>query len=166
MPVTQFADTASIARPTLSQILSGRNKKVSNELIAKLHAAFPDLNVMWLLFGDGDMISDVRSESSGGQNLRTPASPGSLFADSQDDNRTSHGNATATESQQTMRGATPSGLPGAISAGFIPTTTLNAFQGLGASSAAEVSADSPKRVQSIMVFYTDNSYELFTPAKK
>lgn len=56
LPVTQFADACSIPRPTMSQLLSGRNKKVSNELIAKLHDTFPDLNVLWLMFGQGSML--------------------------------------------------------------------------------------------------------------
>lgn len=53
---TQFADEAGIPRPSLSQILNGRNKKISNELISKLHQAFPYLNIMWLIFGEGNMI--------------------------------------------------------------------------------------------------------------
>ncbi|MDE6542191.1 MAG: helix-turn-helix transcriptional regulator [Muribaculaceae bacterium] len=36
---SQFADTAEIPRPTLSQLLNGRNKKISNELIGKIHDA-------------------------------------------------------------------------------------------------------------------------------
>ena len=56
MPVTQFADACGIPRPSMSQLLSGRNKKVSNELISKIHDAFPDLNVLWLMFGQGDML--------------------------------------------------------------------------------------------------------------
>ena len=56
MQNSQFADKAQIPRPTLSQILNGRNKKISNELIDKLHYAFPNLNIMWLLFGDGEMV--------------------------------------------------------------------------------------------------------------
>ena len=37
IPVTQFADNCRIPRPTLSQLLNGRNKKVSDELIGKIH---------------------------------------------------------------------------------------------------------------------------------
>ena len=51
-----FADTCDIPRPTLSQLLKGRNKKVSDELISKIHSAYPTLNIMWLMFGDGEMI--------------------------------------------------------------------------------------------------------------
>ncbi len=52
---SQFADTCGIPKPSLSQILSGRNKKISNQLLELLHAAFPELNVMWLVFGEGPM---------------------------------------------------------------------------------------------------------------
>lgn len=54
---SQFADKCDIARPTLSQLLSGRNKKISNLIIEQIHNAYPTLSVMWLLFGEGDMWS-------------------------------------------------------------------------------------------------------------
>lgn len=53
---SQAADQAGIPRPSFSQILTGRNRKISNEVIAQLHQAFPTLNVLWLLFGQGDML--------------------------------------------------------------------------------------------------------------
>lgn len=52
---TQLADISGIPRPTVSQILNGRNKKISDELITKIHKAFPDLSILWLMFGEGDM---------------------------------------------------------------------------------------------------------------
>lgn len=58
-----FADVCGIPRPSLSQMLNGRNRKVSNEVIDKIHAAYPELNMMWLMFGDGDMLA---SNNSGG----------------------------------------------------------------------------------------------------
>lgn len=54
---SQFADKCGIPRPSLSQILSGRNKKISDVIIGQIHRAFPDLSVMWLLFGEGSMLS-------------------------------------------------------------------------------------------------------------
>lgn len=56
IPVTQFADSCGIPRPTLSQLLNGRNKKVSDELISKIHEVYPSLSVLWLMFGEGDML--------------------------------------------------------------------------------------------------------------
>lgn len=55
---SRFADLCGIPRPSLSQILSGRNKKISDVLIGQLHKGFPDLNIMWLLFGEGNMVVD------------------------------------------------------------------------------------------------------------
>jgi len=61
---SQFADNADIPRPTLSQLLNGRNKKISNELIGKIHEAFPSLNVMWLMFGEGGMECEPNMKTS------------------------------------------------------------------------------------------------------
>ena len=61
---TQFADRAGIPRPTLSQILHGRNKTINDVLLRKLDAAFPDFNLSWLLFGRGDMRNIANSEIS------------------------------------------------------------------------------------------------------
>lgn len=55
---SQFADTCGIPRPSLSQLLNGRNKKVSNEVIDKIHEAYPSLSILWLMFGEGDMWID------------------------------------------------------------------------------------------------------------
>lgn len=66
-----FADHAGITRPTLSQILNGRNKKISNELISKIHDAFPSLNIMWLMFGDGTMIVGESYDSPNYNNQKT-----------------------------------------------------------------------------------------------
>ena len=38
-----FADSCEIPRPTLSQLLTGRNKKVSDEIIKKIHQTYPSL---------------------------------------------------------------------------------------------------------------------------
>lgn len=58
----QFADTCEISRPTLSQILTGRNKKISNLLVSQIHTGYPQLNIMWLMFGEGSMMSNIPRE--------------------------------------------------------------------------------------------------------
>ena len=65
---TQFADACKIPRPTLSQILSGRNKKISDEVISKVHDAYPNLSVLWLLFGEGNMLVNANIKISEPQN--------------------------------------------------------------------------------------------------
>ena len=54
---SQFADKCGIPRPSLSQIISGRNKKISDVIVGQIHQAFPELSVLWLLFGEGSMIA-------------------------------------------------------------------------------------------------------------
>lgn len=70
---SQFADEIGVPRPSFSQILNGRNKKISNELIEKIHHVFPTLNIMWLLFGEGTM--NINGETSPSQQIGQTETP-------------------------------------------------------------------------------------------
>lgn len=61
---SQFADQCGIPRPSLSQLLTGRNKKISDIIISQIHSAFPKLSVMWLLFGEGPMLTEENNKIS------------------------------------------------------------------------------------------------------
>ena len=49
----EFADIVGIKRSTLSHCLSGRND-VSKDIITKIHSAYPYISINWLMFGEGD----------------------------------------------------------------------------------------------------------------
>ena len=49
----EFADRAGIKRATLSHCLNGRND-VSKDIILKIHNAYPQVSVNWLMFGEGE----------------------------------------------------------------------------------------------------------------
>lgn len=53
-----FADTCGISRATFSQLLTGRNKKISDVLVGQIHRAYPALSILWLLFNEGTMWID------------------------------------------------------------------------------------------------------------
>lgn len=92
---SQLADRCGIPRPSLSAILSGRNKKISDTLIGQIHAVFPQLSVLWLMFGEGDMLlpssdssavdassstasdmdSDAQDQGNGGDTVTSGAFP-------------------------------------------------------------------------------------------
>lgn len=55
---SQFADSCSISRPTLSLLLSGKNKKISDVLLSQIHQAYPQVNIMWILFGEGEVFEN------------------------------------------------------------------------------------------------------------
>lgn len=81
--ISQFADTCRIPRPTMSQILNGRNKKVSDELISKIHSAFPELSVLWLMFGEGEMTANPNTLPSSDQKPYATEAKCELYSDTQ-----------------------------------------------------------------------------------
>ena len=146
IPVTQFADQCGIPRPTLSQLLNGRNKKVSDEVVAKIHAAYPDLSIMWLLFGEGSMESGEQPVSTATipENESLIAQPAS-DADRLDFTEPFVSQTGFYESERADSGVVPKEQKSTIT--FAP----------------DRSERSGKRVVNIVVYYDDRSYESFVP---
>ena len=160
---SQFADTCVIPRPTLSQLLNGRNKKVSDEVIAKIHRAYPTLNIMWLLFGDGDMLLGGNDQLNGNDNFVEDINQGNasnddpgLVAISFDDDH-SDGYRPAAKTSQRM--TTPSSMSETIQSIMRST----AAAGRGAKRGTEV-AD--RRVVKMLVFYSDGRFDEFEPTTR
>lgn len=69
---SQFADSCGIPRPSLSQLLTGRNKKINDNMVRQIHTVFPDLSVVWLLFGEGNMYIPSQEEKFGSDSSLAP----------------------------------------------------------------------------------------------
>lgn len=169
---SQFADRAGIPRPTLSQLLNGRNKtnegakKISSDIIRKLHDAFPRLNVMWLLFGDGDMETDSNIKISEPQNRAEndddlfqnsdieDIQHQILFDDELQDLSQEKSDSNISSEKSRVNDISDCIRTISMSPGNQRNTPPMSFQ-----------ADKTKRVQSIMVFYSDNSFEIFKPSE-
>lgn len=169
--VTQFADECAIPRPTGSQLLAGRNKKVSDEIISKIHLAYPDLNIVWLMFGEGNMVNNANIEISEPQNTAKTESYSNDSPDTQTIDFTLDFNEnlqdevsekkseptstnTFTFASPTDRPAEPLEFTQAISdetEAAKPTPPLPKSSGKG------------KRVTGIVVYYDDCTYESFIP---
>lgn len=54
---SQFADSINVARAAITHIIAGRNNP-SYDFIINTMAAYPDLNIEWLLQGRGKMYKD------------------------------------------------------------------------------------------------------------
>ncbi len=161
-----FADTCGIARPTLSQLLTGRNKRVSDEMLAKIHASYPSINMMWLAFGEGEMFGpnantatatpfapeglslvDASASGSAAEDY-SPGQQGSIhFGDEPDD-----------PSVEAPQDALPQASPVA-GAGLNPKLGVKGVQ----PPQKAVSPTGGRRIVSITVFYNDNSFETFSP---
>lgn len=74
---SQFADTLSVARGSVSHILSGRNKP-GYEFLESLALHYPSLNMDWLFTGKGSMYKDAS-----GAVIEPQEAPGSLFSQPQ-----------------------------------------------------------------------------------
>lgn len=166
MPVTQFADACAIPRPTFSQLLSGRNKKVSNELITKIHEAFPELNVLWLMFGQGDMLVDNNIGV-----LEPQITPKSEFSEPQ------HSTEQSYTSQILQFDETPDFMADNSDATdeneieLSPQTSgsieqQNMVHGIGGLQSIALPGDSTKRIVNIIVYYSDNSFQAFVPERQ
>lgn len=162
---SQFADKAGIPRPTLSQFLNGRNKRLSDDLTSKLHSAYPNLNVLWLLFGEGDMLVDPNIQFSETSETLESENSAAQIPDSQPsgslenapslplDDEVIQESESENHSQQVPP---PSNTHNSSTEGVFPM--FNTTQMV-----STVQNDPQKKIQSIMVFYNDNSFEIFTP---
>ena len=160
---SQFADTCEIPRPTLSQLLNGRNKKVSDEVISKIHNAYPTLNVLWLMFGDGEMLLNNSDPMNGNDNLAgagnttdpQPGEQGQRSISFEDDDPGSY--APGSKSTQRSMNGTPTTESLQSS---IRTTGAGRLTPRGASSS------DARRVIKIAVFYSDGRFDEFHPVNK
>lgn len=157
---SQFADTCKIPRPTLSQLLNGRNKKVSDEIIAKVHSGFPELNVLWLLFGEGSMYLNSNDRFSEPENAQIPHPSSQYHTDSQDVIQPKEPNIFAGFYNQS--GEIPrEGEIGSFKEINENDTLKNNPNNHSTNEPANVLI---KKITSILVFYDDNSFESFVPS--
>jgi hypothetical protein len=60
--ILQFADTQSISRRKfyekigISNGLLSRSNNVGSEILEKIHKVYPELNMLWVLHGEGEML--------------------------------------------------------------------------------------------------------------
>ena len=156
-----FADTCEIPRPTLSQLLNGRNKKVSDEVIGKIHRAYPSLNVMWLMFGDGEMITSGNEQPQSADKMSDSSSAPNGHVDEMGQRAISFDDDESlgyrTSSKPTQRMATPTTVNEAIQSIMRSSTAARGPRGAASPDA--------RRVVNIMVFYSDGRFEEFGPAQ-
>lgn len=168
---TQFADACKIPRPTMSQILSGRNKKISDEVISKIHGAYPSLSVLWLLFGEGNMLVAENNQISEAQN--------NDFFDisrSQDADNGEFAIDQSTEQNDSVFDAEKSSGPSLFDLTENSEPKVAKFSIADENEAApesgsrsnerqlKITADAKKSIVNITVFYSDNSFQTFLPS--
>lgn len=172
--VTQFADECAIPRPTGSQLLAGRNKKVSDEIISKIHSAYPDLNIVWLMFGEGNMTTNANIEISEPQNRtnstvyekQQPIDQPIDFSLDFNENlqpETPEKNQDVTSANTFTFSTPPDARPDANEYEAQASTIKDEDIATSEPAPPSLNAGKGKRVTGIVVYYDDNTYESFIP---
>ena len=157
----EFAARLGISAASLSSIFTGRTNPTNNHVMA-VHRAFPQINVNWLRFGEGSMLTPeagTQSAATGSADLQPPT--------------------PETDAQSAATGSADLQPAATGSAGFQPTAS-SAFppssSAIGRTqpstqrrpsdpSFMAINIDKrPRRIKEIRVFFDDGTYESFVPS--
>lgn len=149
---SQFADRCNIPRPSLSQLLTGRNKKISDVIVGQIHQAFPELSVLWLMFGEGQMFVAPPSDPNHANDNSD------LFSDSADFSITDRDS----ENYPNLRALNK---PQNIASTRINTVSDDALKIAELERQIDKLRKNPRRVSHITVYYDDSTFETFYPKR-
>lgn len=141
-----FADKCDIPRPSVSQLLNGRNKKVSDDVLTKIHLAYPQLSMMWLMFGEGEMCVENGQNITNSENdINAQLDENLIFLDELEDdvvneNTSENGNSVAEVLQSLSKN-------------------------LVKKQDGSVLGNAGKSIVNVMVFYSDSSFDSFVPSR-
>lgn len=141
-----FADFLQQSPATLSSIFNGRTRPTLN-IVDAIKAKIPDISIEWLLYGTGEMYVSHPRETSGEQSA-TPESTQDLFLNF---------DAPVSNSSNSPQNVVS---PSNFQHGVKNTPSERAFEEV------RIIEKEPRKVTEIRVYYDDQTYETFVPAKK
>lgn len=137
-----FADFLNQAPATLSSIFNGRTRPTLN-IVNDIKSKFPDISIEWLLYGEGDMYKSASTPTE--MSPETPVPGTDLLLQFDTPSPAPHQTTpSATPFQQSVR-----------------NTRLESVR-----EELKLLDKTPRRVTEIRVYYDDQTYETFVPAKK
>ncbi|MCH5178597.1 MAG: helix-turn-helix transcriptional regulator [Prevotellaceae bacterium] len=153
-----FAKMIGLAPGSLSSVYTGRTQPTSNH-VHGIHKAFPDININWLMFGEGDMYVKKDSDPADDTPLLSPPAEG-------DAAQGAGIAASLFEQPESMPSdVIPFQQPRRANAAGAARNE-QAQQPMNAPIAAANNIDYKKReVKEIRVFFNDGTYESFVPSK-
>ncbi len=148
----EFAERLGMSAGSVSNIFTGRTNPTNNHVQA-IHRAFPQVNVNWLLFGEGEMMNDADASSSAedtdGTGVQSPTS--------------------AAPSPATLSANTVAPPAHAVAAAAHASLMAQAMAAARQPLPEEMPVPAPvvvrRQVKEIRVFYDDGTYESFSPLK-
>ena len=164
-----FAARLCISAASMSSILTGRSQP-TNKHVMGIHNAFPEINVNWLMFGEGDMIvGDSTKNAADGSSSEDGLGLG--FDDP-----------TASDAPGGAQSSTDVALslfPDEQSQPLSPQSVEHKAAAYGSRRQTAVARQQPstginainfdkeeRRIKEIRVFYTNGTYESFVPSNR
>lgn len=154
-----FASELCIAEATLSGIFNGRTRP-TNLTVNAIHERFPDVNISWLMFGEGEMyVGSSHGQQTGDVGsamAKTQNAEADLFSDlPQSVGRYDASGQMSDHSVDVAKGA--QGVSAVFAGNGIPSMSPNVQY-------IEKYIDRPQRkITEIRIFFDDGTYETFTP---
>lgn len=164
----EFANKLGISPASLSSIYTGRTNPTSNHVMA-IHKAFPQINVNWLMFGEGEMcdsnLTNGLEENDGG----SASSERSLF--NNDEENAEVGIASVSP---ILSSGESGGFEGGASSWGHDAQDGISSRGYGREEYPAGKKhdnvniiDKPiRKIKEIRVFFSDGTYEAFVPSGK
>ncbi|PLX08877.1 MAG: transcriptional regulator [Marinilabiliales bacterium] len=141
MSASAFANAIGVQRSSVSHILSGRNKP-SLDFILRLKNYYPDLNLDWLLFGKGPILSTKKTDVE--NSISEIDNDKKTFPAQKNESRDKDLFTKYAEFKEEILGENKT---------------------IGDDIQDEVLPQSAKRIKKIVLFFEDNSFEEYNPGK-
>ena len=166
---SQFADKCGISRATLSMLLSGKNKKISDILLSQIHEAFPNVSILWILFNEGEMFVDPKEEPlfNNPKIDRNKIDSNEKYeGPSENDNFENANFVTVGSDFENYPNLIPLNSLGNIIHKAIKESFNDCIQGSAINEILIKNGDSGKKVKQVTIYYDDSTFETFVPESK
>lgn len=135
-----FAENIGVSQGTISHILGPRNKYPSTDVILRLRNRYPDINLNWLLTGEGNMSDTLDEHLTNNSEFDYPLFAENSINPSIEPEKTENRKEMALDS------------------------TNNATKEIVKQEVIYKEAPS-RKITEIRIFFDDNTYEIFKPEK-
>ena len=162
----EFANKLGISPASLSSILTGRTNPTSKHIMG-IHQGFPEINVNWLMFGEGTMLAaghegNDELQQAEKTNEDASASENSVTAEEQLGGENIEQRSLFTQEQI----AHPT-IEQKVAAYGSRREQRSTIRGNGSVISTAINIDKDeRRIKEIRVFYNNGTYESFVPSNR
>ena len=169
---SQFSDRTGIQRASVSHILSNRNKP-SLEILLKIYHAFEDVELAWLVAGEGNPPT-APQENNENQSVAELVSgeevhrqSNMLFSFMDEDGAKPVADVATVAPSGTAAAEKPAEVVqvAPMNVAVEKEPVVSSVNAVDAPQSLSMSVDSSKRIREIKIFYNNGTYETFVPEK-